>query len=284
MVLNCSKRISNFSSGRPVAVPHTILRIIFIRPAEEPDTLPPCWFPEWIPCVSQPEHHGENIHEWAGLVLLWRFLSSMYHAVVGGGSIYLSCVQVIELFGRLQIRIHVWQTRYGNPPFFASSHSCIHEHLFSRISMISWLLELWKLIPVQWAKSQNNSLRHSKYSAILSKYTPIDCFFGDFAHWVFAHIYSFFQHININYFTVPNFLLAKQTADILYPTGIQFSVSRLCTTDIEAFDKEVNSLYLQLLNSGAFDESYKFARLHSLSESNITVQKVYMKNCCIVMA
>jgi len=256
MVLNCSKRIFNFSSGRPVAVPHTILRIIFIRPAEEPDTLPPCWFPEWIPCVSQPEHHGENIHEWAGLVLLWRFLSSMYHVVVGGGSIYLSCVQVIELFGRLQIRIHVWQTRYGNPPFFASSsHSCIQGHLFSALK-------------IQCHIVKNTLLR----------------FFGDFAHWVYAHIYSFFQHININYFTVPNFLLAKQTADILYPTGIQFSVSRLCTTDIEAFDKEVNSLYLQLLNSGAFDESYKFARLHSLSESNITVQKVYMKNCCIVMA
>jgi len=26
-------------------------------------------------------------------------------------------------------------------------------------------------------------IRHSKYSAILSNYTPTDCFFGDFAHW-----------------------------------------------------------------------------------------------------
>jgi len=27
-------------------------------------------------------------------------------------------------------------------------------------------------------------IRHSKYSAILSKYALTDCFFGDFAHWV----------------------------------------------------------------------------------------------------
>jgi len=27
-------------------------------------------------------------------------------------------------------------------------------------------------------------IRHSKYSAILSKYTLTDYFFGDFAHWV----------------------------------------------------------------------------------------------------
>jgi len=26
-------------------------------------------------------------------------------------------------------------------------------------------------------------IRHSKYSAILLKYTLTDCFFGDFAHW-----------------------------------------------------------------------------------------------------
>jgi len=26
-------------------------------------------------------------------------------------------------------------------------------------------------------------IRNWKYSAILSKYTPTDCFFGDFAHW-----------------------------------------------------------------------------------------------------
>jgi len=27
-------------------------------------------------------------------------------------------------------------------------------------------------------------IRHSKYSAMLSKVCPTDCFFGDFAHWV----------------------------------------------------------------------------------------------------
>jgi len=26
-------------------------------------------------------------------------------------------------------------------------------------------------------------IRHSKYSAILQKYAPTDCFFGDFTHW-----------------------------------------------------------------------------------------------------
>jgi len=26
-------------------------------------------------------------------------------------------------------------------------------------------------------------IRHSKYSAILSRITPTDCFFGDFAYW-----------------------------------------------------------------------------------------------------
>jgi len=42
----------------------------------------------------------------------------------------------------------------------------------------------------QWAKSRKKKqsegvrfFRHSKYSAILSKYPPIDCLFGDFAHW-----------------------------------------------------------------------------------------------------
>jgi len=27
-------------------------------------------------------------------------------------------------------------------------------------------------------------IQHSKYSVMLSKYTPTDCFFGDIAHWV----------------------------------------------------------------------------------------------------
>ncbi|XP_066929515.1 spatacsin-like [Clytia hemisphaerica] len=73
---------------------------------------------------------------------------------------------------------------------------------------------------------------------------------------------------------VPNFQLCKQTADILYPTGVQFSVQRLCTTNIESFDQEVYALYERLLDSGAFDESYSFAKLHSLPESNITLQKL----------
>jgi len=31
-------------------------------------------------------------------------------------------------------------------------------------------------------------IRHSKYSAILSKYTLTGCFFGDFAHWWITHL------------------------------------------------------------------------------------------------
>ena len=74
--------------------------------------------------------------------------------------------------------------------------------------------------------------------------------------------------------TVPNFLLCKQSADILYPTGIQFSVNKLCVTNIELLDQEVYQLYQRLLDSGAFEPAYQFAKLHSLPESNITVQKV----------
>ena len=82
-------------------------------------------------------------------------------------------------------------------------------------------------------------------------------------------------------------MLCKQTADILYPTGIQFSIEKLCVTNIEMFDQEVYTLYERLLDSGAFKEAYEFAKLHSLPESNITVHKVYQRKItneeCIII-
>jgi len=53
------------------------------------------------------------------------------------------------------------------------------------------------IIIIQWAKSPKKKqsegvrfflIRHSKYSVILSNYTPTDCFFGDFAHWVYSSL------------------------------------------------------------------------------------------------
>ena len=81
------------------------------------------------------------------------------------------------------------------------------------------------------------------------------------------------------YSIVPNYMLCKQTADILYPTGIQFSIEKLCVTNIEMFDQEIYTLYERLLDSGAFKEAYEFAKLHSLPESNITVHKVSLFVC-----
>lgn len=74
-------------------------------------------------------------------------------------------------------------------------------------------------------------------------------------------------------------MLCKQTADILYPTGIQFSIEKLSVTNIEMFDQEIYTLYERLLDSGAFKEAYEFAKLHSLPESNITVHKVSLFVC-----
>jgi len=39
----------------------------------------------------------------------------------------------------------------------------------------------------QWAKSPKKTVWHSKYNTVsyCQKYTPIDCFFGDFALWVY---------------------------------------------------------------------------------------------------
>lgn len=76
------------------------------------------------------------------------------------------------------------------------------------------------------------------------------------------------------HFIVPNFLLVKNTADIVYPTGIQFSIQNLCVTDLESFEKEIQNVFENLLEQGLFEEAYSLAKLHNLSESHITVQKV----------
>lgn len=89
---------------------------------------------------------------------------------------------------------------------------------------------------------------------------------------------GFFLFIIIS---VPNFLLVKNTADTVYPTGIQFSIQNMCVTDLEDFEKEIQDVFKKLLDHGFFDEAYSLAKLHSLSESNITVQKVFLNTAGI---
>jgi len=107
-------------------------------------------------------------------------ISIIYDTILHINSVTYFICKFYELYSSIQGTVS-WLERFGAEK---TCSSCVFWQPGNTNKSITWTTPNTLIAKKTVWRSEFLLIRNSKCSAIIVKYTPTDCFFGDFAHWV----------------------------------------------------------------------------------------------------